>query len=134
MLGVVQELIEADCTGLWQMHLHAVSDCLPIFAATGHPNYLKSAYLYLQKMSALEIEHPDMFRKFMQGYHVIRRSDKFWAGLSCDLVIEQTLMRSLKSTALGLTRGKWNDRTLTGHLDDGISYTICLQLCCAQIL
>ena len=41
-LGVAQELGEADHTGSWQMHLHAISDCLPIFAATGHPNYLKS--------------------------------------------------------------------------------------------
>ena len=81
------------------MHLHAISDCLPIFAA-----YLKSAYLYPQKMTALRSEQPDVYKKFMEGYHVIRRSDKFWAGLSSDLVIEQTLMRSLESTG-DLTRG-----------------------------
>lgn len=62
------------------MHLHAVSDCLPISAAAGHPNYLKSAYLYLQKIMALETEYPKVFQKFMSGYHVIRRNDKFWAG------------------------------------------------------
>lgn len=86
------------------MHIHAVADCLLIFPAAGHPNYLKSAYLYLQKMNALEAENHEVFQKFMCGYHVIRRSDKFWAGLGCDLVIEQTLMRSLKSIG-GLTRG-----------------------------
>ena len=41
----------------------------------------------------------------MNGLHVIRRSDRFWAGLSPDLVIEQVLMRSLK-TSRGLTRGR----------------------------
>ena len=35
---------------------------------------------------------------------MIRRSNQFWAGLSSDLVIEQTLMRSLKSSG-GLTHG-----------------------------
>ena len=35
---------------------------------------------------------------------MIRRSDRFWAGLSTDLVIEQELMRCLK-TAGGLTDG-----------------------------
>ena len=35
---------------------------------------------------------------------VVRRTSKYWAGLPCDLVIEQVLMRSLKSTG-GLTRG-----------------------------
>ena len=43
MLGVARELVEADRTGSWQMHLHAISDCLPIFSAAGHPNYLKPA-------------------------------------------------------------------------------------------
>ncbi len=51
-----------------------------------------------------EKKQPDVYRKFINGFHVIRRSDKFWSGLSSDLVIEQTLMRSLKSTG-GLTRG-----------------------------
>lgn len=104
MLGVARELIKADRTGSWKMHLHAISDCLPIFAAAGHPNYLKSGYLYLQKMNSLETENPSVYQKFMNGFHVIRRSNQYWAGLSSDLVIEQTLMRSLKSTG-GLTRG-----------------------------
>ena len=55
-------------------------------------------------MSGLEIKHPDVFRKFTNGLQVIRRSNQFWAGLSSDLVIEQTLMRLLKSTG-GLTHG-----------------------------
>lgn len=108
MLGVARELIEADRTGSWKMHLHAISDCLPIFAAAGHRNYLKSGYLYLQKMYSLETENHSVYQKFMNGFHVIRRSNQYWAGLSSDLVIEQTLMRSLKSTG-GLTRGSGFD-------------------------
>jgi hypothetical protein len=42
-----------------------------IFAAAGHFNYLKSAYLYLQTMINLETTHPLLFRKFEQGFHVI---------------------------------------------------------------
>jgi hypothetical protein len=40
----------------------------------------------------------------MDGYPVVRMSDRFWAGLSTDLVIEQMLIRNLK-TDIGLTRG-----------------------------
>ena len=40
----------------------------------------------------------------MNGLHVIRHTNQYWAGLGSDLVIEQTPMRSLKSTG-GLTRG-----------------------------
>jgi hypothetical protein len=37
--------------------------------------------------------------------HVVRRSDRLWAGISTDLAIEQVLMRSLKATG-GLTSGR----------------------------
>src|SRR6218665_3422664 len=91
-------------TGSWLMHVRAVSESIPIFAAAGHYNYLKSAHFYVQQMGQLHINHPDVFRKFENGYHFIRRSNQFWAGLSSDLVIEQTLMRSLKTCGC-LTRG-----------------------------
>ena len=55
-------------------------------------------------MSNLEEKHPDVYRKFFDGFYVVRRSNQCWAGISSDLVIEQTLMRSLKST-VGLTCG-----------------------------
>ena len=78
MLQVARELIKADRTGYWSLHLQAVADCLPTFAAAGHFNYLKSAHFYLQEMSELETKHPDVFKKFNEGFHVIRRTNKFW--------------------------------------------------------
>lgn len=104
MVRIARMLVMADRMGSWDRHLTTVAECLPIFAAAGHSYYLKSAYLYLQSIQNLEKNNPTVFRMFKEGFHVIRRSDKFWAGLGSDLVIEQTLMRSLKSTG-GLTRG-----------------------------
>ncbi|GFN75908.1 hypothetical protein PoB_000241400 [Plakobranchus ocellatus] len=74
-------------------------------AASGHSLYAKSVYIYLQQMQTLQEQHPEVFSAFSAGYHVLRRSDRFWAGLSTDLVIEQTLMRSMKSVG-GLTHGR----------------------------
>ncbi len=76
-----------------KLHLQTVQDMLPYFAASGHSLYAKSAYVYLQIMLRLPQTHPDAHLKFMEGYHVVRRSDRFWAGLSTDLIIEQVLMR-----------------------------------------
>ncbi len=104
MLEVARSLVKADRTGSWDMHLCAISKCLPIFAAAGHFNYLKSAYLYLQDMTMLETTNTAVVSQFRKGLNVVRRTDKYWAGLGCDLVIEQTLMRTLKSNG-GLTRG-----------------------------
>ena len=54
-------------------------------------------------MQDLKRTHPDVHNQFSHGYHVLRRSDRFWAGVSSDLMIEQTLMKSVKSVG-GLTR------------------------------
>ena len=56
-------------------------------------------------MVDLKNEHPDVYQHFCQGFHVIRRSDRLWAGLSSDLIIEKVLMRCLKTNG-GLTRGR----------------------------
>ena len=39
-----------------------------------------------------------------QGFHALRKSNRYWAGLWTDLVIEQVMMRYIKSQG-GLTRG-----------------------------
>ena len=102
---ILRKYLRAERTGNWQLHLEAISDMLPYLAASGHNNYTKSALLYLQQMSHLDQHHPEVYQHFKNGMHVVRRSDRYWAGLSTDLVIEQVLMRSIKSSG-GLTRGR----------------------------
>ena len=76
-------------------------------------------------MSQLEEQHPDIYQQFQEGLHVVRRSDRLWAGLSTDLVIEQVLMRSMKTSG-GLTRG----RGMTGqqHLVWVLSMPVCAEI------
>ncbi|KAK3105425.1 hypothetical protein FSP39_024991 [Pinctada imbricata] len=105
MVSLLHSFIRAERMGDWHLHLDTVQRMLPYFAASGHNLYLKSAYVYLTDMQQLPITHPETYHDFVSGKHVIRRSDRFWAGIWTDLTIEQVLMRSLKSTG-GLTRGR----------------------------
>ena len=89
MVGIILEFIKAERTANFNLHLKSLFDMLPYLAASGHHLYTKSAYIYLQTMYKLEDTHPSVFSKFQQGYHVVRRSERFWGGLSTDLVIEQ---------------------------------------------
>ena len=98
--------IRAERTGNWELHLVAVKRMINLLAATEHMNYAKSARLYLQFMVDLPKEHPWLYFCFMeQSYHTVRRNDRFWARLRTDLVIEQVMMRSIKSRG-GLTHGR----------------------------
>lgn len=89
MIDILRSFIKAERTGNWWLHLQTLQKMLPYLAASGHNLYTKSVYTYLQKMTSLPTEKPDVYQHFMNGLHVIRRSDRFWAGLSTDLVIEQ---------------------------------------------
>ena len=101
MVAILKKSIKAKRTGRFDLHLQSVAF---FFAAAGHHNYAKSARLYLQQMMALKDTHPKVYQDYQEGHHVFQRSDRYWAGLSQDLVIEQVLMRSLKTSG-GLTRG-----------------------------
>ena len=56
-------------------------------------------------MEKLLEQHPGIHQHFKEGLHGINRSHRSWSGLSTDLLIEQCLMRSLKTTGR-LTRGR----------------------------
>ena len=53
---------------------------LPYFAASGHFLYTKSAYCYLQQMQELQDKNQEVYRSFVNGYNVVRRSDTFFCG------------------------------------------------------
>ena len=55
-------------------------------------------------MNNLKHERPEVYQHFKEGNFIVSRSDRYWAGLPDDLVIEQELMSSLKTSA-GLTTG-----------------------------
>ena len=105
MTDILNKFIASERMGDWIGHLNAMQEMLPYFAATGHNFYLKSGYVYLQEMASLSEKHPSIYQAFCNGNHVVRRSDRFWGGLPSDLVIEQVLMRSVKSVG-GLTSGR----------------------------
>lgn len=93
-------------------------------------------------MQSLANTHPDVHVQFVNGHHVMRRSDRHWAGLFTDLIIEQVLMRSVKSSG-ELTRGRGlskNQRSqwllsmpacaeVTNAINEftGVAYTTCEQ-------
>ena len=108
-----------------EMHIQAMHEMLPYLAASGHNLYTKSIHIYLQQMSKLEEASPEVYRHFSQGLHVARRSNHFWAGLSPDLIIEQVLMHSMK-TSRGLTRGR--GMTETQRLIWLMSHPLCAEV------
>lgn len=125
MVFILQQLLRAERCGDWKQHRSDASRMLPYFAASGHSLYLKAASIYLKNKRTLNVDHPDVYQKFMSEHHVIRRTQKYWSGLSTDLTIERVLMRSIKST-WGLTRGRGLSENL--RLQRLLSMPACLHM------
>ena len=87
------------------MYQNCLDEMLPLLAAAGHNNYAKSVQIHLQDLEDLETRNPCIYKMFSAGLFVIRKSDRLWAGLSKDLVIELMLMRTMKVTG-GLVHGR----------------------------
>ena len=103
---VIKMFIFAERIEDWESHLDATRRMLNLFAAAGQYSYAKCDRMYLQQMLELPSNYPSLYKSFKEnGYHTIRRSNRYWAGLWSDLVIEQVMMKSIKCRG-GLTRGR----------------------------
>ena len=81
----------------------------PVLHAGGHTAYAKSSRLYLDQMNRLKTKMSiEEFTEYTsQGYWTIRRSNRFLSENFTDQVIEQVLMRMLKSRARRSSARSW---------------------------
>lgn len=107
MITLVKQFIQAERSGNWNLHLQYIQDMLLYYHESGHFLYAKSFHLYLQDTQELKskLKNLDYERFVTKEYFTFRRYDKFWSGIWSDMTIEQTLMRSMKSSG-GLTQGR----------------------------
>ena len=89
MVEIICMFIKAERTGNFDLHLRSVWEMLPYFAASRHHLYVRSEHIYLQTMQNLEVTNKKAFERFQNGYHVVRKSQQFWGGLSTDLIIKE---------------------------------------------
>lgn len=78
-------------SGNHQLLKETIRRKIPFFAASGHNSYTRAAYVFLQDMNNLETNNRIVFDFFNDGNFVTRRTDRFWAGLPDDLIIEQVV-------------------------------------------
>ena len=122
----------SDCywAGLNGHHVIRRSDCY--WAGLNRHHVVRRSDCYWAGLNRHHvIRRSDSYWAGLNGHHVIRRSDCYWAGLSTDPVIEQELMRTLKSRGVtrGMTRGKgMSELQLAKFI---LSTPSCLEMKCA---
>jgi hypothetical protein len=105
MLNILLSYLRCERIGDFEGSLWYLQEMLPYIASTGHNLYTTDLWLYLQLITELKNESPEDYKKFKDGYAVIRRTNKRFGGIPSDQIIEQLLMRGLKTRG-GLSRGR----------------------------
>ena len=100
----------AQRTGNFLLYQKSLVDKQPYFPASGRNNYGKSVPIFLHDLVSLEHTNPKAYKCFEDGFFFCQRSDRYWAALPPDLVIEQVLMAALKNCRSGITHGRGTDK------------------------
>ena len=90
--------LTAEQTGDWKLQLGSLYNIIDYLATAGHNNNAISIHVYLQTISKLPTDYPKVYQAFLEGFDMVRLSNRYWGVISTDLAIEQVLMRSMKST------------------------------------
>ena len=81
MMDIFRMFLKGERMGIWELHIQAMYYMMPYLAASGYNLYTNCIHVYLQQMHKLHETHPEVSKHFDQGLHVVRRSDRLWAGL-----------------------------------------------------
>ena len=97
MVNIVLQLIKAERTGNWNLHLSAVATMTPHFYAMNRPNYSRWLPVYLIDMHRLEFTHPLVHKAFLSGEHSISHSGQPFSQVPTDMALEQSINADSKT-------------------------------------
>ncbi|KAJ8671942.1 hypothetical protein QAD02_003201 [Eretmocerus hayati] len=106
---LVFDLIEADRSGNWPLHVSTVKKLQPLFQAMDRVNYSRWAPIYLEDILNLEKDMPEVHEKFMKGEFVVKHGNAAFSSVNPDQALEQTINKKGKSRNAG-TIGFTNDK------------------------
>ena len=97
MVMILLQVIKADRTGNWNLHLSSTAAMIPHFFNMDRTNIACWMPVYLADMHKLEVRHHNVFKKFSAGNHSISQSQQPFAKVWTDMALEQSIKLDSKS-------------------------------------
>ena len=128
LVTVIKLFIASIRLGDMDTYQYTLVKIIPVFHAAGHLAYAKCTRMYIQLLSNYKswMNNQEYEKFFDEGKVVIRRIEEEWKGNEADKVIEQDLMRLIKSKG-GLTRGRGISNSTMQKFTNALPMTI--QMC-----
>lgn len=115
MIGLAKNLVKADRTGDWLLHIDTVVKLQPLFHVLDRTNYARWLPVYVGDILQIKEDNPELFNAFMSGHFTIKNSDTPFSSIPVDQALECSINRSAKNVAgiIGSTAQKlyvttWN--------------------------
>jgi len=86
------------------LYIDALTKIVPWFFALGHTHYARWVPVHLRHMITLEVTHPDVHEKFLEGKFTVKKTARTFSAIAIDQAHEQN-NASVKGDggAVGLT-------------------------------
>ena len=97
MIDLIKYFISSDREGNWQLHVSCVQSSKAILQEFDAVNYLRYGSYYLEKIKILEVEHPELYRRFVMSEFVVRDSVGSFNAVTPEMKLEQSIQRASKS-------------------------------------
>ncbi|KAJ8668266.1 hypothetical protein QAD02_009929 [Eretmocerus hayati] len=98
LISLIRDLVHADRTGNFPLRLQTLVKLQPIFHIMDRTNYSRWCAIYVEDMLRLEKEAPEVFREFMKGRFVVKRSDTPNTSVATDQALEASINRMSKGS------------------------------------
>ena len=108
LVQLVKDLVRADRSGDWLLHVETVKKLQPIFHVFDRSNYDRWSSIYLQDIFLLPEVAPDLYEKFLEGRFTVKKPNVPFTSVGTDQALEQAINRSKKSSSgiIGSTKKK----------------------------
>lgn len=97
LISLMLDLVRADRTGNYKLHLETVGKCLPIFHCLDRLNYARWCSVYLGDMHRLKQNAPEAYDELCKGRCSINRSVVPFTSVATDQALEQSNNKFKKS-------------------------------------
>ena len=87
----MKDLVAAEREENLEGHLQVIKRLFPVFSISGSINYLWNGSWYLEKMTELPHEHPEVYKHFKEGKFVMKTNAKYYRTDTADMKLKQSI-------------------------------------------
>ena len=98
LISLVKNLVRADRSGEFLLHVKTVGELLPLFIGCDGINYVRYSIFYYESHKNLSTKHPALYHQFILGDFGVKTNEGSFNAVACDMKLEQTINLSAKST------------------------------------